>query len=395
MRILRIIYDWPPPWQGLAPHPYELTVSQQKLGHSVSVICGRWPSAGAVKRPQGVAVYPLIREPLPGTLAITISPLLLVYYIFWRRKHKVDVIHSHGHFAMWIYGYRLLLKKFHKNAGELKTPLVVHFHNTVAGRWKAALDRGLSIKFYSKYLAWPLARLSDKWAVSAADICIFVSDKVKEEAIKLYGRDSNNCFVVESGVNTSLFRPVGTEEKEKTRLDLKLDVLDKILLNLGLMVERKNIHLLVEALKFLPDTYKLLLVGPGDSAYMQKVEDRIVDLKLARRVIRSGYTPYPQVPIAFQAADLFVLPSSWEGTPKVVMESLACGTPALVSGFKVSEDISGLYYLDNLDPQQIAQKIQEVVESSTGVDIGKVRHFYSWDMKAKQVDDIYASLKRL
>ena len=37
MKILRIIYDWPPPWQGLAAHPYELTASQLKEGHEVEI----------------------------------------------------------------------------------------------------------------------------------------------------------------------------------------------------------------------------------------------------------------------------------------------------------------------------------------------------------------------
>ena len=46
MKIARIIYDWPPPWSGLAPHPYELTLAQLKLGHEVEIFCGRWPHAG-------------------------------------------------------------------------------------------------------------------------------------------------------------------------------------------------------------------------------------------------------------------------------------------------------------------------------------------------------------
>ena len=46
MKILRIVYDWPPPWYGLAPAPYEMTVAQTKLGHTIDVFCGRWPRAG-------------------------------------------------------------------------------------------------------------------------------------------------------------------------------------------------------------------------------------------------------------------------------------------------------------------------------------------------------------
>ena len=40
MNILRLVYEWPPPWDGLTPGPYELTQAQLKLGHQVMVFCG-------------------------------------------------------------------------------------------------------------------------------------------------------------------------------------------------------------------------------------------------------------------------------------------------------------------------------------------------------------------
>ena len=54
MKICRIIYDWPPPWSGLAPHPYEITKAQLKKGHDVTVLCARWPKAGDIEKPKGL-----------------------------------------------------------------------------------------------------------------------------------------------------------------------------------------------------------------------------------------------------------------------------------------------------------------------------------------------------
>lgn len=389
MRILRIIYDWPPPWQGLAPHPYELTKAQISLGHTVDVFCGRWPNAGSKEAPEGVTIHSFIREPLPGTISLTSSVFLFFSFLFWKGKKDISVIHSHGHFGIWIYLYRLFLKRFFKNATLLKIPLIAHFHNTTEGRWQATLEKGGSIKLISKYFAWPLSRLADKWAIQAADAYIFVSEAVKEEAVKYYEADPKKCFVVESGVNPQIFTPIGVEEREKTRRELGLDLYDKVILNHGMLVERKNVHLLVEALKFLPADYKLLLVGPGDLDYIERIEESIKNLKLVNRVIRIGYTPYPQVPIAFQASDIFVLPSTWEGVPKVVLQSLACGVPALVSGFKLNGEIGGLSYLENLDPAHIAKYIKQIVESTPMVDINKVRWEYSWKKKASEVEKVY------
>ncbi|MBD3366145.1 glycosyltransferase [candidate division WWE3 bacterium] len=389
MKILRIIYDWPEPWVGLSPHPYELTVSQAKKGHEITVFAGQWPRSGKMQTPENVTVKGFIREPLKGTLNITTSIALFFYYLKWRKQNTPDVVHAHGHFAIWIYLYRLFLKRFFKKAKELDIPLVAHFHNTVEGRKQKLESTGASIDPISQYLSWPLAKLSDQWAIKAADAYIFVSDELKEEAKKFYGASEEKSFIVESGVNDALFRPVGEEEKEKTRHDLDLDRLDRVIINYGMMVERKNIHELILSLKHLPEKYKLLLVGPGDNEYLEKLNQIIKDNKLTSRIIQAGYTPYPQIPIALQAADIFVLPSSFEGTPKVVMESLSCGVPALVSGFKLSEDIKGLFYLDSTDAETIARQIREVDQQSVYVDRGKVHQLFSWATRAQKVEKVY------
>ena len=390
MKILRLIYDWPPPWDGLAPHPYELTVAQLKLGHQIDIFCGRWPKAGPIESPVGVNVHPIIREPFPGAIFFTSSVFVFIKYLFWRKRNSCDVIHCHGHFAIWVYLYRKLLKKYFPWSKELKTPLIAHFHNTARGRWNSLVADGKQIKSVSRNFSWPLAEFSDKCAVAAASVCIFVNEETKNDAVKYYGADASRCFVVESGVNTDLFVPAGDEEREKARKELDLDMLDKVILNHGAMVDRKNIHLLVEALSFLPQNFKLLLVGPGDSAYQQVLSEKIKELKLDERVIRVGYTPYPQIPIAYQVADIFCLPSSWEGIPKVVMQGLACGLPCLVSGFKLSEEVRGLYYLENLEPQNIANKIQEIVARPRDVDTAKITIRHSWDKRVQDIDKIYA-----
>jgi glycosyltransferase involved in cell wall biosynthesis len=367
-----------------------MTQAQVKQGHTFSIFCGRWPFAGPLETLPGCKFTPFIREPVPATLSLLISPLVFLYYLYWRFSHKPELIHAHGHFGIWLYGYRAMLKVIFPWAQELKIPLVVHFHNTAAGRQEALEEHGSAIKFYSKYISWPLAKLSDKWAVKAAAACVFVSQQNRAEALKYYHAQPDKCFVVETGVNTDLFKPVGKEEKEKINRDLGLDPTDIVLVNHGVMTERKNIHLLIEALEFLPPFYKLLLVGSGDKEYLARISSMVRDKNLGNRVIKAGYTPYPETAIAFQAADLFVLPSSFEGLPKVVLQSLACGTPALVSGFKVKEDIAGLYYLDKLEPKAIAQNIVAIIEDkATQVDRTKIMSLYSWTEKAREMEKVY------
>lgn len=390
MNILRIVYDWPPPWSGLSPAPYEMTNSQVKMGHHVEIFSGRWPRQGDIESLPNTNIHTFYREPLSGTMLLTTAPLMFLYYLNWRRSNKPDIIHCHGHFAAWIYLYRLILKRFYPKAEELNVPLVVHFHNTVKGRWVETEESGGDIKAVSRYMEWPLALLSDRLAVKVADAMIFVSEDNRSDAIKYYQADPKKCTVVETGVNADLFTSTNPEERQKSRAELRINPEDHVILNHGVMVKRKNIHLLIEALKFLPKEYRLLLVGDGDDEYITDLQVKIDEYKLEHRVIRVGYTPYPEVPIAFQIADLFVLPSNWEGLPKVVMQSLACGTPVLASGFKLSEELMGLNYLEDLSPEHIAKRIQELINNPQEVDVFKVRGEFSWDVKAAQVDKVYA-----
>jgi len=253
---------------------------------------------------------------------------------------------------------------------------------------------GKYITHHSRFIQWPMSALSDKWAVKCASACIFVSQTTLEEAKKYYGTNPERSFVVETGVNTDLFVRASQPERDRSRKDLNLDVYDKVILNLGYMVERKNIHLLLDALALLPVSYKLLLVGSSDASYQQKIEEKINRLDILDRVVRVGYTPYPLNPIAYQISDVFVLPSSWEGLPKAVMQALSCGVPAIVSGFKLQDEIQGVYYLENLDPQTIANTIKSVAESGVSVDVQKIFLRYSWDIRVKEIEKVYDFAKK-
>jgi len=388
MRLLRIFYDWPGDWNGLAPAGYEMTKEQTKLDYKITVMCGLWPSKPVVTIPN-VTFSKIIREPIPGSIYFTSSVILFLKYFLWRNKYKVDVIHSHGHFGIWIYLYRSFLKKFRIFKFEFEPVFITHFHNTFKGRWESLKKEGKSISWVSEKIAWPLGIKSDMWALDSSDLCIFVSQNLLEEAVKYYGADRNKCIVLENGVNVELFTKVNNIEKDKTRKELGYDSLDTVILNFGNIVPRKNIIKLVEAMVHLPINYKLLLIGSGPKKYMEEIDQVIIDHLLGSRVKKIPYTPYPELNIPIQSSDIFVLPSDFEGLPKVVLEALACELPCLVSGFKFLEDFEGVFYLDNKEPKHIAEKIVEISGKKVNFDIDKFRINFSWHSKIFALDGIY------
>jgi glycosyltransferase involved in cell wall biosynthesis len=393
MRILRIFYDWPGDWSGLAPAGYEMTKEQANRGHKITIMCGFWKKVPPTKI-KDVNIIPIFRELLPGTIYFTSSIFLFFYYFLWRNTFKVDVIHSHGHFAIWIYLYRKLVRRInYLKSFEYEPVFITHFHNTFKGRWEALKREGKRISWVSEKISYPLGVLSDKWALETSDQCIFVSENLLLEAIKYYSADIKKCKIVENGVNIDLFKPVSPIEKSKTKSELGFDDLDKLIINYGKMVPRKNITNIILALKYLPQNYKLLLIGDAPFGYEQEIINTITDNLLVKRVKKYPSAKYYDVPVFLQASDVFVLPSSFEGMPKVVLEALSTNIPAIYSGFNFKEDVQGSCYLEDISPQGIANKIQEVLERGYKPNTEVFRVKYSWRSKVNEIEDIYKNAR--
>src|SRR5207248_2306701 len=76
--------------------------------------------------------------------------------------------------------------------------------------------------------------------------------------------------------------------------------------------------------------HKLLLVGKQDFL-VQSVSLRIQELGLQNDVLVPGYIPSEDMPNFYNAADVFVYPSVYEGFGLPVVEAMACGVPVITS----------------------------------------------------------------
>lgn len=99
------------------------------------------------------------------------------------------------------------------------------------------------------------------------------------------------------------------------------------------LVQRMGIDSLLQALvevkHQVPDIW-LAIAGKG--ALRSALEQQANELGLQEHVKFLGYVPDEQLPIAYEAADLTVVPSqSLEGFGLILLESLACGTPVLAT----------------------------------------------------------------
>lgn len=95
----------------------------------------------------------------------------------------------------------------------------------------------------------------------------------------------------------------------------------------GRLVSQKGFSFLIDAISELSDDVKLVLVGDGEDKI--KLLQQVQQLKLQGQVDLVGYDRNPYRYMA--KADLFVMPSLWEGFGIVLVEAMALGIPIIAS----------------------------------------------------------------
>jgi glycosyltransferase involved in cell wall biosynthesis len=139
----------------------------------------------------------------------------------------------------------------------------------------------------------------------------------------------DKIHIIPGGVDTNRFQPNLSPQQAREQLNWPQD--RKILFTPRRLVQRMGIDTLLTALAKIkskvPDVW---LAVAGKGKLRDSLEQQATELGLNNHVKFLGYLPDEQLPVAYQAADLTVVPSqSLEGFGLILLESLACGTPVV------------------------------------------------------------------
>ena len=245
----------------------------------------------------GGLFYKLVKNPaleflylLPG-LFFGLPIILLVY------GRKIQTIHSHGlvaGFASVFWG-----KVFGKRV-VTTTHSIYHFP-------KSGLYRSVS-----------------KWIFSNSAKVLTLSKQSKNE-IKELGIDEKNIEVFTYWVDLNKFKV--KSEKRKAKNKIGWGERKFVVLSAGRLMEEKGISELLSAFKKWNKNITLAVAGVGP------LETEIRRLASENRnLIYLGRVDNDELPDYYNAADLMIVPSTHEeGFGRVILESLACGTPVIGS----------------------------------------------------------------
>jgi len=227
------------------------------------------------------------------------------------RKGNFDVVHTHlphanfiGRLAAFIAG--------HKN-------IITTIHST--DRWL------LRNNFFSKVLKYIDLKMNN----SNRSKVIVISKAVKEFLINNeQGIHRNNIYVLYNAIN---FEDINVKINEDNFIEEnKLKPNDYILINIARLEEQKGQIILLKAIDYLVNkngisNIKCLIIGDG--SVRSELEKFIIENHLTNNVFLLGWKENPYS--FLKKADLFVLPSLYEGFGIAVLEAYYCEVPVLTT----------------------------------------------------------------
>jgi len=170
------------------------------------------------------------------------------------------------------------------------------------------------------------------------------------------------------------------------------------ILYVGQLQPRKNIGRLVEAFERLATTdaaLKLVIAG-GHGWLQHEVLQTIASSPFADRIIQLGRVSQEHLTSLYWHADVYVLPSLYEGFGMPVLEAMASGTPVVTSSVSSMPEIAddAAVLVDAHDSNAIAAgiaKAREHQEQYRKLGIERAGQF-TWDATAKATAKVITRL---
>lgn len=210
-------------------------------------------------------------------------------------------------------------------ASSHQVPYVVGVHG---GLDRASLRHGLM----RKRLYWFLFL---KRFLRNAEAVHFCTDHEQQQARWL--PKAVSALVVPNGVwREGMQYCVGKEEALEELLRLvERGPESRLILSVGRCEPGKRLDLVLRAVATLvrrvPESV-LLVAGKAEGRYSERMKNLAGDLGIGGRVIWLGHLSESALRLCYRASEVFVLPSAHENFSLATVESLAAGTPVVISG---------------------------------------------------------------
>lgn len=305
-------------------------------------------------------------------------------------------------FISSIYGYKEQLK-FPYGKLKKKHPDILHVpHCNVPLFYRGkmiATVHDLTHLVYPQFLPMKLVHWYFKfifWFVcKRANRVVVVSESTKRDLLRFYKVNPEKIHVVTLGVGKEFVKKSRSEfEYLYEKFEIPRD--KKIILYVGNLLPHKNLNGLLRGFAQMTgrEDCRIVMVGKAfDGRTTQTIES---ELEIDHLLIRAGMVSQEDLVNFYNLADLFVLPSLYEGFGLPIVEAFACGTPVACSNTSSMPEVGGKLatYFDPKNPESIARALEQSIDLKGKQDseiAAWVSHF-SWEECSRQIRKIAEEL---
>ncbi|MER3588819.1 MAG: group 1 glycosyl transferase [Mastigocladus sp. ERB_26_1] len=296
----------------------------------------------------------------PPNLPIKLTNLGSPYSPIWKRlwsirqnfkktrMGKPDAVNLH--FALYSFPILDLLPK--------GVPITFNFH----GPWASESNHEVVHQQLSVVLKH---QLIEKRTYDQCDRFIVLSKAFGKILHEQYQIPWKKINIIPGGVNTDQFQSNLSRSEARAKLGWPQD--RSIIFTSRRLVHRVGIDKLLQDLAIIkPTVADFWLAIAGRGPIQAALQQQATELGLNEHVKFLGFLPDEDLPIAYQAADVSVMPSQcFEGFGLAVVESLACGTPVVctpVGGMpEILEPFSPQLITCSVEVSAIAEKLEQVL----------------------------------
>ncbi len=205
---------------------------------------------------------------------------------------------------------------------------------------------------------------------------------------------------ISNGVDTCRFKPDPEVDRVGVRRKYGLAADKTLFLYVGRLDGEKRLDILLEAVSLLPrDDIQLAICGQG--LYEQILRKQMQALGLEGRVKFIGFVQPEDLPVLYNSADVFAMPSPEELQSIATLEAMACGKPILAADARalpelVQAGINGYLFKPN-DPKDAAQGAEDLMNArGKWKEMGEVgverAQFHSLENSMKYYEEHYRTI---
>ncbi|MCK4891402.1 MAG: glycosyltransferase family 4 protein [Candidatus Pacebacteria bacterium] len=237
-------------------------------------------------------------------------------------------------------------------------------------------------------------------SVKKASKVIAVSKNTKNDIVDYFKIKENKINVIYEGVDGQ-FKIINDNQKI-IGIKKKYNITKPFIFYTGVWRNHKNLAGLIKAFGILRNKYKLdyqLVLGGKEDLYYPEAKEAWKKLGLENKIIRTGFINQEDLPLFYNTAELFIIPSFYEGFGLIGLESMACGTPVVSSNTTSLPEVLGdaaIYFNPN-SPEEMAEKIKLVLTDKKLYNELREKGFkqvgkYSWEQMGIETLKIYNNI---